>query len=199
MNLLPEQYVERSKNKARSGRVAVAVICTLCTLAAVATHSRLAMNAAVEGLVTTQARANSALEVEIDASSLEDKKAKLESFVTRYANENTVFPMGDLVATITNMIPDEMTLEELSLDIIESDFGNGISGRLSGFAESDERIASFVSAMQNENPFGSVSMDFSRSRTIREQRARGFRISFRIDLDKSWTVSRSVVSVGGEE
>ena len=54
MNLLPEQYVERSKNKARSGRVAVAVICTLCALAAVATHSRLAMNTAVAGLVTTQ-------------------------------------------------------------------------------------------------------------------------------------------------
>ena len=76
MNLLPEQYVERSKNKARSGRVAVAVICTLCALAAVATHSRLAMNTAVAGLVTTQARANSALEVEIDASSLEKQKGK---------------------------------------------------------------------------------------------------------------------------
>jgi Tfp pilus assembly protein PilN len=198
MNLLPERYAQRSKNKARSGRVAIAIIFTLCAVAVIATHSRLVMNSAVEGWVATQARANSALAVEIDASSLEQQKAKLESFVTRYANEKTVFPMGDLVATITNMIPDEMTLEELSLDIVESEFGNGISGRLSGFAESDERIASFVSALQSEEPFGSVSMDFSRSRTIRDKRARGFRISFRIDLDKSWNVSRSIASVGGE-
>ena len=199
MNLLPEQYVERSKNKARSGRVAATVIIILCTVAAVATHSRLSMNAAVEKLVKTQARANSALEIEVDATSLERQKAMLESFVVRYKKENTIFPMGDLVATITNMIPKEMTLEELSLDIVHSEFGNGISGRLSGFAESDERIASFVSSMQAEEPFNSVSMDFSRSRIVREQRARGFRISFRIDLDKSWDVLTNVAVIGGEE
>ena len=157
------------------------------------------MNSAVEKLVKTQARANSALEIEVDATSLERQKAMLESFVVRYKKENTVFPMGDLVATITNMIPKEMTLEELSLDIVHSEFGNGISGRLSGFAESDERIASFVSSMQAEEPFDTVSMDFSRSRIVREQRARGFRISFRIDLDKSWDVSTNVAVIGGEE
>ena len=144
-------------------------------------------------------RANSAVELEVDASSLELKKQKLESFVKRYDNENAVFPMGDLVATIANMIPDEMTLEELSLDIIQTEAGNGISGRLAGFAESDERIASFVFSLQQTDPFGAVSMDFSRSRTIREKRARGFRISFYIDLDKSWDLSKTIVATGGEE
>ena len=199
MNLLPEQYVERSKNKARSNRVAVAIILTLCVIAVFATHSRLALNSSVKSLVTTQARANSALELEVDATSLEVKKARLESFITRYKNEETVFPMSDLVATITNMLPEEMTLEELSFDIIQTESGNGISGRLSGFAESDDRIASFVSSLQRKEPFGSVSMDFSRSRIVRDQRARGFRISFRIDLDTSWNVSRTIVLTGGEE
>ena len=199
MNLLPEQYVERSKNKARSSRVAVSIIVTLCAIAAVATHSRLAMNTAVETLVTTQARANSAVELEVDATSLELKIARLESFITRYNNEKIIFPMSDLIATISNMIPDEMTLEEMSLDIINTEAGNGISGRLSGFAESDERIASFVSSLQREEPFSSVSMDFSRSRTIREQRARGFRISFHIDLNKTWDVSKAIVVIGGDE
>jgi Tfp pilus assembly protein PilN len=199
MNLLPDQYVERSKNKARSSRVAVAIIITLCVIAAVATHSRLSMNAAVENLITTQARANSAVELEVDATSLELKKARLESFIARYNNEKTIFPMSDLIATISNMIPDEMTLEEMSLDIISTDAGNGISGRLSGFAESDERIASFVSSLQGEEPFSSVSMDFSRSRTVREKRARGFRISFLIDLDKTWDVSKAIVVLGGDK
>jgi len=199
MNLLPDQYIERSKNKARSNRVAVAIILTLCVIAVFATHSRLALNSSVKFLVTTQARANSALELEVDATSLEVKKARLESFITRYKNEETVFPMSDLVATIANMLPDEMTLEELSFDIIQTESGNGISGRLSGFAESDDRIASFVSSLQRTEPFGSVSMDFSRSRIVRDQRARGFRISFRIDLDTSWNVSRTIVLTGGEE
>jgi len=199
VNLLPEQYVERSKNKARSNRVAIAIIIVLCAIAAIATHSRLSMNASVKNLIATQVRANSAVELEVDASSLEAKKAKLESFVKRYENEKTIFEMGELVATIANMVPDQMTLEELSLDIIQTEAGNGISGRLAGFAESDERIASFVSSLQQTEPFGAVSMDFSRSRTIREQRARGFRISFHIDLDKSWSVSKTFVATGGEE
>ncbi len=199
MNLLPDQYIQRSKNKARSSRVAIAIITTLCIVAAFATHSRVAMNASVEKLVTTQARANSALELEVDASSLELKNAKLESFVRRYEKEKVIFPMGDLVSTIANMIPSEMTLEELSLDMIQTEAGNSISGRLSGFAESDERIASFVSALQIEEPFSAVNMDFSRSRTIRDKRARGFRISFYIDLDRSWDVSQTFVSVGDKE
>ena len=199
MNLLPDQYIQRSKNKARSSRVAIAIITTLCIVAAFATHSRVAMNASVEQLVTTQARANSALELEVDASSLELKNAKLESFVRRYEKEKVIFPMGDLVSTISNMIPSEMTLEELSLDMIQTEAGNSISGRLSGFAESDERIASFVSALQIEEPFSAVNMDFSRSRTIRDKRARGFRISFYIDLDQSWDVSQTFVSVGDKE
>ena len=199
MNLLPEQYIERSKNKARSNRVAISIIVTLCTIAAFATHSRLAMNASVEKLVTTQASANNALELEVDATSLEIKKARLESFVSRYNYEKTVFPMGDLVATIANMLPVELTLEELSLDIVKNETGNGISGRLSGFASIDDKIASFVSSLQDEEPFDAVSMDFSRSRTVRDQRARGFRISFHINLDHTWEVSRTIVKVGGEQ
>lgn len=199
MNLLPKQYVDKSKSKARSNRVAVVIIGTLCVVAIFATHSRLAMNSSVEKLVTTQARANSSLELEVDATSLELKKAKLESFIKRYEKERILFPMGDLVATISNMIPTEMTLEELSLDIVQSDSGNAISGRLAGFAESDERIASFVSALQHEAPFDGVNMDFSRSRTIRGYQSRGFRISFQIDLDKPWKVSTSFASIGGEE
>ena len=159
MNLLPDQYVERSKNKARSNRVAVAIIFLLCVVAVVATHSRLSMNSAVEHLVVTQSRANSALELEVDATSLELKKARLESFIDRYNNEKITFAMGDIVSTITNMLPESMTLEDISLDIVQTEDGRGISGRLAGFAATDEMIASLVSTLQTQTPFGAVSME----------------------------------------
>ena len=198
MNLLPEKYVERSKNKARSGRVAIAIIITLCAVAAVATHSRLSMNSAVEHLVIAQSRANSALELEVAASSLESQKANIESFIERYNKENIVFAMGDIVATIANLLPGAITLEDLSLDIVETESGSGISGRLAGFASSDEIIAELVTLLQSHAPFGSVSMDFSKSKTVRGRRAREFRVSFLIDLENDWDVSRMVV-IGGEK
>ena len=198
MNLLPEQYVERSQNKARGNRVAIAIIMTLCAVAVIATHSRLSMNAAVEHLLVVQSRANSALELEVDATSLELQKARLESFIDRYNKEKNVFAMGDIVATITNILPDSMTLEDISLDIVQTEVGRGISGRLAGFASTDETIASLVSTLQTQEPFSSVSMDYSKSRNIRGKRAREFRVSFLIDLESDWVVSRMVV-VGGEE
>ena len=199
MNLLPERYIERSLNSARSSRVAIAIIVTLVVIAAVATHSRLAMNAAVDQLVVSQSRANSALKLEVDATTLEVRKTKLANFIERYDNSTNVFPMGSLVATISNMIPESMTLEEMSLDIVQTEKGNGISGRLSGFATSDELIAGVVSSMQNHAPFDIVRMDFSRSRTVRGFRARGFRISFLIELDQSWQLAKRTAFVGGDE
>ena len=199
MNLLPERYIERSLNSARSSRVAIAIIVTLVAVAAVATHSRLAMNAAVDQLVVSQSRANSALKLEVDATSLQIRKTQLANFIERYDNSRNIFPMGSLVATITNMIPESMTLEELSLDIIQTEKGSGISGRLSGFATSDEMIAGVVSSLQNHAPFGSVRMDFSRSRTVRGLRARGFRISFLIELDQTWQLTKTTVLGGGDE
>ena len=199
MNLLPERYIERSLNSARSSRVAIAIIVTLAVIAAVATHSRLAMNAAVDQLIISQSRANSALKLEVDATSLQVRKTKLANFIERYDNSTNAFPMGSLVATISNLIPESMTLEEMTLDIVQTEKGNGINGRLSGFATSDELIAEVVSSMQSHEPFGTVRMDFSRSRTVRGLRARGFRISFLIELDKTWKLSKTRAIAGGVE
>jgi hypothetical protein len=96
------------------------------------------------------------------------------------------------------MLPESLTLEDISLDIVQTEKGKAISGRLAGFAATDETIASLVSALQTQNPFGFVSMDYSKSRIIRGARAREFRVSFLIDLESDWEVSRLVV-VGGVE
>ena len=197
MNLLPEQYVVRSRNRARSSRVAIIVICTLCAVVAVATHSRFTLNSSASELISAQARANTAIELEVDASSLKLQKDELDTFLKRYKNAEIVFPMGSLVATITNIIPESMTLEELSLDMVEIQGQSGISGQLAGFALSDQIIAEVVSTLQSNHPFSRVRMDFSRSRTIRNTQARGFRISFFIDLNQSWDSTTTVASIGG--
>jgi hypothetical protein len=52
--------------------------------------------------------------------------------------------------------------------------------------------------LHEKEPFGEVSMDFSKSRTVRGKRAREFRVSFLINLENEWDLSRMVV-VGDEE
>ena len=199
MNLLPERYVERSLNNARGSRVAIFIIATLVIVVAIATHSKIVMNSAIDRLVNSQSNANNALKLEFDATSLQVQKTELSSFIDRYDNSTCILPMGGLVATIANLIPESMTLEEMSLDIVQTEKGDGISGKLSGFATTDELIASVVSSLQTHEPFNFVRMDFSRSRTVRGQRARGFRISFLIELDRPWKLSNPAVFARGDE
>lgn len=198
MNLLPEKYIQRSKNRVRSSRVAIIVIVTLGAIVAIATHSRIAINSATEQLVVAQARANGAMEVEADATTLEMQKDELDNFVKKYHKTDLPFEIGDIIATITNALPTNITVEELSLDVLESDGNRIISGHIAGFGSSDESIASVVSDFQTKSPFQNVSMDFSKSRTVRGVRARGFRMSFSIDLANKWDV-RSILANAGEQ
>jgi len=199
MNLLPEQYIKRSQIHALSNMLTIGIIVTLCIVTVVILHSRLLLDSSTTRFFNAQAEADDALELEIDASSLESRKKILDTFFERYQKYENVFPMADLVATISNLIPDAMTLEELSLDIIKTKTGRGISGRLAGFALSDETIALIVNALSEQELFESVSMDFSRSRDVRDSRVRGFRISFYIDLSRSWEFTRTIAVAGDEE
>ncbi len=199
MNLLPEHYIERSKNRVRSSRVAIMIIVTLASVVAVATHSRISVNSATEKLIVAQARANGAIEIEVDATTLELKKEKLKTFVDKYQEIQLPFAVGDIIATITNALPENITVEELSFDVLESDGKRMITGHIAGFGSSDESIASVVSEFQTKAPFENVSMDFSRSRTIRGVRARGFRMSFSIDLLNNWVVRTAIADVGEQQ
>ena len=199
MNLLPEQYIQRSKNRVRSSRVAIIVIVALASVVAVATHSRIAVNSATEKLVVAQARANGALEVEADATTLELKKEKLKTFVDKYQETELPFAVGDIISTITNALPINVTVEELSFDVFESEDEKLITGHIAGFGSSDESIASVVSNFQTKPPFENVTMDFSRSRTIRGVRARGFRMCFSIDLSHNWEIQTVMASEGEQQ
>ena len=199
MNLLPEHYIERSKNRVRSSRVAIMIIVTLASVVAVATHSRISVNSATEKLIVAQARANGVIEIEVDATTLELKKEKLKTFVDKYQEIQLPFAVGDIIATITNALPENITVEELSFDVLESDGKRMITGHIAGFGSSDESIASVVSEFQTKPPFENVSMDFSRSRTIRGVRARGFRMSFSIDLLNNWVVRTAIADVGEQQ
>ncbi len=195
MNLLPNKYIERTKSRARSSRVAVLVMLVLGTIVAFATHSRFAVNNASKRLTIGQARANAAIELEVNATSLKQEKDELKDFIRQYKSEDVVFKMGQLLSTITNLLPESLTLEELALDVVESSNGRGISGRIAGFAKSDEVIAEVVTRLQDREPLSAVRMDFSKSRTVRNQKARGFKISFFIDLGQTWTVTNQVAKL----
>lgn len=189
MNLLPTRYRERSLGQARSSRVAIAAIVALGAAVALATHARLSSSSSQTRLLAAQVRADGARAVETSATRLELAKIKLERFVDSYHREELPLPMGDLLATIAGVLPASVTVEELRLDLVDDDGTRRIDARLEGFARSDVEVTELVERLANREPFTGVTMDFSRSRSVRGATARGFRIGFHVNLDEVWEIA----------
>ncbi len=66
--------------------------------------------------------------------------------------------------------------------------GRSLAGTVAGFAATDQEIADLVAAIGAIPPFRDVSLDFSRTRSVRDKPAREFRLSFWIDLDRPYEV-----------
>ena len=56
------------------------------------------------------------IEIEADAHTLEIQKNELETFVKRYRKAVLPYEIGDIIATITNVLPTSITVEELAQD-----------------------------------------------------------------------------------
>ncbi len=189
MNLLPTRYRERSLSQARSSRVAIAAIVALGAAVALATHARLSSTSSQSRLIAAQVRADGARAVETRATRLELAKIRLERFVDSYRREELPLPMGDLLATIAGVLPPSVTVEELRLELVEDDGTRRIDARLEGFARSDVEVTELVERLAKREPFTGVTMDFSRSRSVRAATARGFRIGFHVNLDGAWKIA----------
>ncbi len=217
IDLLPDSVRARSQAGVRLGQfIAVAIVSMTLTIAA-ATHSRLSLATAQERLFSTAARAEQVFATEARAAQLRHELGDLRAFTRQYERLALPLDVGDVLATLVNILPDSVCLDQLDLDagtrVINlgprsrgAGGGGGggggagpnadgsapprvLTAEISGFAASDQHIAELVSKLESITPFENVSLDFSRSRKVNDKDAREFRVSFRIDLDKGYRVT----------
>ncbi len=112
-----------------------------------------------------------------------------------------------ILASLINALPPSVTLERISLEVgahrlagssrrnkPANDRGKdrpvrrSLAGTVAGFAATDLEIAKLVAALGAIPPFRDVTLDFSRTRSVRDKSAREFRLSFWIDLDRPYEV-----------
>ncbi len=205
IDLLPSEIYAQSQVGVRTGRYVVFSIAAVLILAAVTTHARLALSAAEQQLYNTQNEANNVLEIERQAQELRKMRHGLEERIDLYERAALPLEIRRVIATIINDLPVGATLESLDLSAgvqrstrsprskgrdekAEEQAPRVLVGEISGFAASDQAIAELVAALSDRPPFQRVGLDFSRTREVRGQSAREFRVSFRIDLDAGYEV-----------
>jgi len=209
IDLMPLSIRERSQARLRAGQfIAFAVVSMTLTIIA-ATHSSISLASAQERLFEAAAQAEQVFAIEARSAQLRHELDSINEFTRRYDRLALPLNVGDVLATVVNALPESVTLDQLDLDAGSRVIGRTARSRsqgsnvesgdapprvltaeISGFAANDQHIAELVSRLEAMKPFEAVSLDFSRSRRVNDRDAREFRVSFRIDLDNNYRVTR---------
>ncbi len=203
IDLLPDSIRARGQAGVITGRYIVSVVIAVGMLTLSATHSRLILDLARERLTLEEKEANKVLAAEAKGHRLRSQLKEMRDFVVRYEQIALPLDLSRVMATIINLLPESASLDRLDAYAGPSSGGRSsrsrgrgeegprprsMTGELSGFARTDLDVAELVTALESLDLFEHVSLDFSRTRTVRGLPAREFRISFRADLDTQYTV-----------
>lgn len=207
LDLLPGSIRARSLAGLRTGRLVGASLLAIIVLVVLTTHSRIFLNRARANLETAQGQANVVLAGDAQAKELRSELHRIRQSIARYRRISVPLETSRVLASLINALPPSVTLERISLEVgahrragssrrnkPANDRGKGrpvgrsLAGTVAGFAATDQEIAELVAAIGAIPPFRDVSLDFSRTRSVRDKSAREFRLSFWIDLDRPYEV-----------
>lgn len=209
VDLMPAEIRERV-NAARLRYVRMATVVVSVTLVALATtHAVVQHRAAAEITEQTRAEAARVLEREARIDRLRQSIAQVREAQRRYELIATPVEMADLMATIVNAMPEGMSIDQLDLDaaprrgrsarVVTTDADplptRRLRGVIVGFAAAESDVDDFVVRLGNTPPFERVRIDISRSRSFRGRPVREFNLSFEVDFNRRYEVTR--VEEGG--
>lgn len=215
IDLLPESIRARSQAGVVAGRYVASMLIGVVLLGLMATHSRLMLDLARDRLRVAEDQANMVLAAEAKAVRLRQTLDETRGYIQRYERIALPLEISRVIATIIDELPDSATLDRIDVRAGTRQRGRNARGRsaagpseplsrvltgeLSGFAVSDQDVAAIVANLETLGLFEQVTLDFSRTRTVREKSAREFRISFRADLERRYDVADRDATPDGQQ
>lgn len=216
IDLLPDSIRARSQAGVVAGRYVAALLIGVVLLGLTATHARLMLDLARDRLRVAEEQADIVLSAEAKAAQLRRSLNDTRDYIRRYEWIALPLEVSRVTATVINELPASATIDRIDLQTgarqrNRSARGRGavgpddplprvLKGELSGFAATDQDVAQIVANLEALGLFGQVSLDFSRTRTVRERNAREFRISFQADLNIRYEVEDlEGPNAGGQE
>ena len=208
IDLIPQTIRVQSQAGVRTGRYVASVTTAVLLIVVAATHTRISLNRARAEFTQARDQADLVLSTEEKANDLREQLNASNEYIDRYQKIAMPLEVSSVIAAAISAIPPGLTLDRLDLDagarrIMRSPRSKGainpdqrlprvLTGELSGFAPDDESIAEYIAVLEQIEPLRNVSLDYSRTRSVRERPAREFRLSFRVDLDVPYEVIEQV-------
>jgi hypothetical protein len=194
IDLMPASIRLRTRAGARTRKVIAACTCIAVLAGGAASWASLRLDAMTARHAQAETLAGRALELEQQALRCHATAETIESAVAEYHQVGFPVSVSALVAGLAQTLPDGATLESLTLSLDDSkatattESSRVLRGGLAGFAASDEDVALLARRLSGKAPFSDVRLEYSRSRSVHGRQARGFAVSFEVDLDRQYVV-----------
>lgn len=195
INLLPPAYGARARMRLLNRRIAIIVGVIAVFLVSLSFHARMSRATAESQLIVAQGRAEEVLKAE----RLErDLLAELEESRTRIQAWREValpLPVGAILVTMSNMLPEGIVLDELQVDVTGIRGGyrrdsmpvqRRLVGSMEGTASDEAQIRHFVELIRQRPPFDEVRRGFTALEENDDQVYTRFSLDFEVDLESAW-------------
>lgn len=204
IDLLPPHIRARTLTGMVVRRYVLAVVFALGLVIVSATYAHIIAERAMHELDAVRIEAEEVLRTEKMARSYREQLAEYESTDARYRQLALPIDISNIVATIASETPASVTLERLNVSVITprtthasvtSSDGDTVAQptrelrvELAGFAVSDADVGMFIERLSAYSFFEHVSLDYSRSRTVRARPVREFRLLLHINFGVQYIV-----------
>jgi len=195
INLLPPAYGARARIRLLNKRIVIAVGVTATALVALAFHARMQRATAESDLVVAQVRAEEVLKAEQQEEALLGELDASKQRIESWRQVALPIPVGKILVTMTNLLPEEVVLDDMRVDVTgirggyRRDSGSSyrrVIGYIEGTAPDEASVRLFVEEMRNRSPFEEVRRGFTALSEEGTEVLTRFSVNFEVDLETRW-------------
>lgn len=194
IDLLPPIYGARARLRMLNRRIAMSCTCGALILVALVFHARVSRASAEDRLVEARERANEVLDAEEREKTLLAGIDHSGERIEAWRQVALPLPVGAVLVTMANTLPDEITLQDLQVDVtgVRVDSrgqrlgDRRLVGRLEGHAPDEGTVRLFVSRLRDRAPFESVRRGFTALVEQGDVVRTRFSVDFEVDLETPW-------------
>ena len=194
IDLLPPVFGARARLRLLNRRIVAILVIMAVALVTLVFHARIRRANAEGRLVDARQRAEEVLQAEQREESLLMELQSSRDRIEAWRQVALPLPVGGVLVTMANLLPDKIVLEELQIDVSglrvdtrrSTEGGRRLMGRLEGHASDEAMVRAFVVSLRDRVPFEEVRRGFTALVEIDGEVLTRFSVDFEVDLDAPW-------------
>lgn len=191
LDLLPPMYGARARMRLVNRRIILFGLGMSILMIGITLHARMSRASSESRLVLAQEQAEKVLIAEHLEARLLDELEMSRRRIESWRKIALPIPVGSLLVTMANVVPDSIVLDELHIDMTgirqgyrrEASVDRRLIARIEGFAPDEQTVRRLVETLRSRHPFEEVRRGFTALHKDGDLVRTKFSLGFEIDME----------------